>query len=210
MNARVGFAVNQEEVGRIHSEEKLQVCRRGSRKCALCTRMRIVLPHSPNQRWTLDFVSDALTDWCRFRILTVVDDFNHENLVLFADPSLSGHRAARELDRVIAEPGMSKTIVSDNGTEFTSIAILNWVQDTGIDWHYIALRKPRQNGFTESFNRKLRDECSDETLFGTLQDARQTLEEWQEDYNWCRPHSALGNLIPIELLRRRAIDKIAA
>ena len=96
------------------------------------------------------------------------------------------------------------------GTEFTSMAILKWVQETGIDWHYIAPGKPRQNGFIESFNGKLRDECLNETLFGTLRGARKTLEEWQEDYNWRRPHSALGNLTPMEFLQRKAMDKMAA
>jgi putative transposase len=171
----------------------------------------------------LDFVSDALTpshglqanhcravDGRRFRIFAVVDDFSRENLVLVADTSLSGQRVARELDRVIAERGMPKTIVSDNGTEFTSMAILKWVQDTGINWHYIAPGKPQQNGFIESFNGKLRDECLNETLFGTLGEARGTLEEWQEDYNWCRPHSALGNLTPMEFLQRKVMDKMAA
>ncbi len=118
---------------------------------------------------------------------------------------------------------MPKTIVSDNGTEFTSMAILKWVQETAVDWHYIAPHshtcfacvavqrdKPQQNGFIESFNGKLRDECLNETLFGTLADARHTLEEWQEDYNWCRPHSALGNLTPMEFLQRRTMDKMAA
>ena len=115
-----------------------------------------MLPDGPNQRWSLDFVSGALTDGRRFRILAVVDDFSRENLMLVADTSLSGHRVSRELDRIIAERGMPRTIVSDNGTEFTSMAILKWVQNTGIDWHYIAPGKPQQNGFIESFNGKLR------------------------------------------------------
>jgi putative transposase len=170
----------------------------------------MVLPDSPNQRWSLDFVSDALTDGRRFRILAVVDDFSRENLVLVADTSLSGHRVARELDKVIAERGMPKTIVWDNGTEFSSMAILKRVQDTNIDWHYIAPGKPQQNGFMMRFNGKLRDECLNETLFGTLRDARKTLEEWHEDYNWRRPHSALGNLTPMEFLQRKAMDKMAA
>ncbi|NYI26346.1 putative transposase [Sulfitobacter geojensis] len=210
MIAREGFEVNHKKVRRIYREEKLQVRRRGGRKRALGTRKPMALPDGPNQRWSLDFVSDALTDGRRFRILAVVDDFSRENLVLVADTSLSGQRVTRELDQIIAERGMPKTIVSDNGTEFTSMAILKWVQDTGIDWHYIAPGKPQQNGFIESFNGKLRDECLNETLFGTLGDARETLEEWQQDYNWRRPHSALENLTPMEFLRRKAMDKMAA
>ena len=147
MIAREGFEVNHKKVRRIYREEKLQVRRRGGRKRALGTRKPIVLPDGPNQRWLLDFVSDALTDGRRFRILAVVDDFSRENLVLVADTSLSGQRVARELDQVIAERGMPKTTVSDNGTEFTRMAILKWVQDRGIDWHYIALGKPRHIGF---------------------------------------------------------------
>ena len=96
------------------------------------------------------------------------------------------------------------------GTEFTSMAILKWVQDTGIDRHFIAPGKPRQNGFIERFNGKLRDECHNETLFGTLGEAGKTLEEWQEDYTWRRPHSALGNLTPMEFSQRKATDKMAA
>jgi putative transposase len=114
MISREGFEVNHKKVRRIYREEKLQVRRRGGRKRALGTRKPMVLPDGPNQRWSLDFVSDALTDGRRFRILAVVDDFSRENLVLVADTSLSGHRVARELDKVIAERGMPKTIVSDN------------------------------------------------------------------------------------------------
>ena len=112
--AREGF-----EVRRIYTEEKLQVRRRGVRKRALGTRKPMVLPDGANQRWSLDFVSDALTDGRRFRVLAVVDDYSRENLVLIADTLLSGQRVVRELDRVIAERGMPTTIVSDNGTEFT-------------------------------------------------------------------------------------------
>ena len=202
--------MNHKEVRRIYREEKLQVRRRGDRKRALGTREPMVLPNGPNPRWSLDFVSDALTDGRRFRILAVVDDFSRENLVLVADTSLSGLRVTRELDRVIAERGMPTTIVSDNGTEFTSMAILQWVQKIDIDWHYIAPGKLQQNGFIESFNGKLRDECLNETLFGTLCVARKTLGEWQEDYNWRRQHPALGNLTLMEFLQRKAMDKMAA
>jgi putative transposase len=139
MIAREGFVVNHKKFRRIYTEEKLQVRRRDGRKRALGTRKPMVLPDGPNQRWSLDFMSDALTDGRRFHILAVVDDFNRENLVLVAYTSLSGHRVARELERIIAERGQPQIIVSDNGTEFTSMAILKWGQETGIDWHYIAL-----------------------------------------------------------------------
>jgi len=210
MVEREGHMVNHKKLRRIYTEEKLQVRRRGGRKRALGTRRPMVLPDGPNQRWSLDFVSDAFTDGRRFRILTVVDDFTRENLALIADTSLSGLRVTRELDQVIAERGMPGTIVSDNGTEFTSMAILRWVQDTGIDWHYTAPGKPTQNAFIESFNGKLRDECLNETLFTSLADAKGTLEAWQEDYNTHRPHSALGNLTPLEFAEKMNMDKLAA
>jgi putative transposase len=164
----------------------------------------------PNQRWSLDFVNDAFTDGRRFRILTVIDDFTRENIGLVADISLSGQRVARELGQIIADRGMPRTIVSDNGTEFTSMAILKWVQDTGVDWHYIAPGKPQQNGFIESFNGKLRDECLNENLFSSLSDAREVLEIWRLDYNCQRPHSALGNLTPKEFAEKKTMDKLAA
>jgi putative transposase len=88
--------------------------------------------------------------------------------------------------------------------------ILKWVQETDVDWSYIAPGKPQQNGFIENFKDKLRDECLNEVLFGTLADARHALEEWKEDYNWCRPHSELGNLTPMEFLQRTTKDKMAA
>ena len=210
MVEREGHMVNHKKLRRIYAEEKLQVRRRGGRKRALGTRKPMVLPDDPNQRWSLDFVSDAFTDGRRFRILTVVDDFTRENLALVADTSLSGQRVTRELDQIIAERGMPGTIVSDNGTEFTSMAILKWVQNTGIDWHYIAPGKPTQNAFIESFNGKLRDECLNETLFSSLADAKETLEAWQEDYNHHRPHSSLENLTPMEFAQKMSMDKLAA
>ena len=131
-------------------------------------------------------------------------------VALLADTSLSGQRVTRELDRLIAERGAPGTIVSDNGTEFTSMAMLSWVQETGIDWHYIAPGKPTQNAFIESFNGKLRDERLNERLFSSLAEARETLDEWQEDYNTHRPHSALGNLTPKEFAKKTTMDELAA
>lgn len=193
---REGVRVNHKKLRRLYREEGLQVRRRGGRKRALGTRAPLTLPQGPNQRWSLDFVSDAFTDSRRFRILTVVDDFTRECLALVADTSLSGARVARELDAVIARRGKPERIVSDNGTELTSMAILQWCVDRKVEWHYIAPGKPTQNAFIESFNGRLRDELLNETLFASLHQARAELAAWRHDYNTVRPHSAVGNLPP--------------
>ena len=119
--SREGLHMNQKKLRRLYREEGLQVRKRGGRKRALGTRRPIQLPQGPNQRWSLDFVSDALADSRRFRILCVVDDFTRECLGLVADTSLSGTRVARELDAIISRRGKPLTVVSDNGTELTSI-----------------------------------------------------------------------------------------
>ena len=174
------------------------VRRRGGRKRAMGTRAPIALPLGPNERWSLDFVSDQLLDGRRFRILAVVDDCTRECLALVADTSLSGVRVARELDRLIVERAKPTSIVSDNGTELTSNAILIWADVNHIDWHYIAPGKPTQNAFIESFNGRLRDELLNETLFASLPHARAALERWRTDYNLNRPHSRLGWLTPAD------------
>jgi putative transposase len=193
---REGQMVNKKRVQRIYREERLTVRRRGGRKRAIGTRRPMETPHMANQRWSLDFVSDQMTDGRRFRILAVVDDCTRECLGLVADTSLSGLRVARELDNIVRERGRPATIVSDNGTELTSNALLNWADQTGVDWYYIAPGKPQQNGFIESFNGRLRDELLNETLFRSLSHARAMLEAWRWDYNEARPHSKLGWMTP--------------
>ncbi len=200
--SREGVHVNHKKLRRLY--KRLQVRRRGGRKRALGTRAPMVLPQGPNQRWSLDFVSDTLTDGRRFRILAMVDDYTREYLCLVADTSLSGLRVVRELDALIARRGRPLGCVSDNGTELTSMAILRWSQTSGVDWHYIAPGKPTQNAFIESFNGRLRDELLNETLFTSLAHARAALEEWRRDYNTERPHSALGNLTPVAYAARNA------
>ncbi|ABS69227.1 Integrase catalytic region [Xanthobacter versatilis] len=210
MLRRQGIVMNQKKLRRLYREEKLQVRRRGGRKRALGTRRPILVPDRVNVRWSLDFVSDAFTDGRRFRVLAVVDDFSRECLALVADTSLSGLRVTRELDALLAIRGRPATIVSDNGTELTSMAILKWCQQTGVEWHYIAPGKPMQNGFVESFNGRFRDECLNETLFSSLAQARAAIAAWKEDYNMNRPHSALGHRSPAEFAATIALEIQAA
>jgi len=203
---REGVAVNHKKLFRIYREERLVVKKRGGRKRALGMRAPMAIPQGADQRWSLDFVSDALADGRRFRVLAIVDDFTRECLALVADTSLSGTRVARELDAVIAVRGQPAMIVSDNGTELTSMAILRWQQETGVAWHYIAPGKPMQNGFVESFNGRLRDECLNETAFRSLAHARELIREWRDDYNGRRPHTSLGGLTPNEFATRSNQD----
>jgi putative transposase len=199
---REGVVLNTKKLYRLYREERLMVRKRGGRKRALGTRAPMAIPQDANQRWSLDFVSDALACSRRFRILTVVDDFSRECLALVVDNSLSGVRVARELDRIVEIRGRSCMIVSDNGTELTSRAILAWQQEHRVEWHYIAPGKPTQNGFIESFNGRLRDECLNEHLFTSLPEARRIIEAWRIDYNTRRPHSSLDGLTPAEFAAR--------
>jgi len=203
---RDGFTVNHKKLFRIYREECLVVRKRGGRKRALGTRTPAAVPQDRNHRWSLDFVSDTFADGRRFRVLVIVDDFTRECLALVADTSLSGHRVVRGLDGLIAQRGKPAMVISDNGTELTSTAILRWQQERGIDWHYIAPGKPMQNGFVESFNGRLRDELLNETMFRSLAHAREVLSDWRNDYNGERPHTSLNGLTPNEFARRSASD----
>jgi putative transposase len=131
-----------------------------------------------------------------FGFLTIVDDFTRECLALIADTSLSGLRVVRALDALVAVRGCPAMCVSDNGTELTSMAVLRWSQEPRVAWHYIAPGKPQQNAFADSFIGRLRDELLNETLFSSLNHAREALAIWKNDYNTIRPHSSVGNLPP--------------
>ncbi len=206
MLAREGTKLNRKKLYRLYKEERLTVRKRGGRKRALGTRAPMLIPQKSNERWSLDFASDALSDSRRFRVLCVVDDFNRECLALVPANSLPGSRVARELDQLIEMRGAPSMIVSDNGTELTSNAILGWAEARRVEWHYIAPGKPMQNGFAESFIGRFRDECLNEHLFASLKEARQIIEERKSDYNGKRPHTSLGGLTPIEFATRSQSD----
>jgi len=139
----------------------------------------MLLPSGPSKRWSLDFVADRLGINRRFRILAVIDEETRECPALVADTALSGGRVARELDAVIRLYGKPDLVVSDNGTELTSRAILEWQNESGVGWHYVAPRKPQQNGFIESFRARLRDELLNEEVFDTLGAAMKALALWR-------------------------------
>lgn len=185
-----GEQVNHKRVQRLYKEAGLKVIKRGGRKKALGSRLVKIAPQRANQRWSIDFVSDALYDGRRIRLFTVVDDFTRECLKIIVDRSINGQRVAKELSQLVLECGIPEEIISDNGTEFTSNAILSWAYEQRLCWKYIEPGKPIQNAFIESFNGKLRDECLNENWFTSLNDARRVINSWQLDYNKNRPHTA--------------------
>lgn len=163
--SREGRDVNWKKLYRIYREERPTVRKRGGRKRPSGTPAPIAIPQEANQRWSLDFVSDALVDGHRFRIPCVIDDFSHECLATITDTSISGERVARELDVIAERRGYPCMVVSDNGMELTSNAILTWQEDRGVKWHYIAPAKPPLSAIVNN-----RLPCSDaERLRGELQ-----------------------------------------
>jgi putative transposase len=201
---REGTVMNHKKLRRLYREEQLQVRRRKGRNRAVAERVPMVLPEGPNQRWSMDFVSDAFTSGRCFRVFAVVDDFSRECLCLVADTSIPGLRVVRELAAIAAERGRPLACVSDNGPELTSLKVLAWAQEQGVAWRYIDPGNPRQNAFIESFNGRLRDESLNETLFTSLIQAQAMLAAWKDDYNTARPHSRLGWLTPAEFAHNSA------
>lgn len=193
---REGIAINRKKTQRLYREEGLTVRRRRGRRRAVGTRAPAPVLALPNQRWSLDFVHDQFATGRRFRVLNIVDDVTRECLAAVVDTSISGRRVVRALKDLIADRGKPRMIVSDNGTELTSNAVLQWCGEAKVEWHYIAPGRPMQNGYVESFNGRMRDELLNETLFLTLGQARDIVAEWVEDYNIERPHSSLGYATP--------------
>lgn len=192
-----GWSVNRKKTQRLYREEGLAVRRRKSRRRIAVARTPIPKPEAPNSRWSTDFVHDQLASGSRFRVLTIIDDVTKECLAAVPDTSLTGKRVVREFAALITRRGRPGIIVSDNGTEFTSSAVLAFTQAAGLDWRYIAPGKPTQNAFAESFQGRMRDECLNEHLFFSMNHARAVIAGWVEDYNTARPHSAIGYMTPV-------------
>lgn len=195
---REGWTVNHKRVYRIYCAEGLAVRRRKRKRIGAVERQPLTIPTRRNERWSMDFVSDALTDGRRFRSLNIVDDYNRECLAAEVDTSIPGARVVRVLEQLGERRGLPQVLVTDNGPEFAGQALDMWAYEQGVKLPFIEPGKPAQNAFIESFNGKMRDECLNEHWFGTLGEARQTIEAWRRDYNEVRPHSALGNRTPIE------------
>jgi putative transposase len=158
----------------------------------------------------MDFVSDRLADGRWFRIFTVVDQYTRECLCVHAERSQTGKKVAEQLSRILARQGAPESITSDNGSEFVGKAMKAWSCQNGVKLDFIRPGKPVENGFLESFNGRLRDECLNVEIFFDVEDARRKLERWQADFNHTRPHSSLDDRTPAEFRTAAAVDQLFA
>ena len=194
---REGFAVNRKRVHRIYRAEGLAVRRRRRKRVAI-PRQPMPTPQRVNERWSMDYVHDALGNGRTFRCLNIVDDHSRESLAIEVDTSLPGSRVIRVLEQLADLRGLPHGIVVDNGPEFAGQALDVWAHERGVALDFIRPGKPVENAFIESFNGRFRDECLNEHWFKSLDDARDEIERWRQDYNEVRPHSSLGDRTPNE------------
>ena len=194
---RDGWRVNAKRIYRLYTEEGLIVRTKIRRRAARRHRVPLAVATTTNQRWSMDFMSERGADGRWFRILTVVDQFTRECLCLLADQSLTGEKVAQALEPIVTQRGAPRSITVDNGSEFASRVMDAWAYRHGIQLDFIRPGKPVENGFIESFNGRLRDECLNVEVFFTLEDVREKLMRWREDYNYQRPHSSLQDKTPV-------------
>jgi putative transposase len=202
---REGWHVKAKRIYRLYREEELIVRTKQRRKLARRQRVvTIAMAVRPNQRWSMDFVSDKLADGRSFRILTVVDQFTRECVALQADRSMTGRKVAEVLEGVREERSLPESITVDNGSEFSGRALEAWAMANDVQLCFIRPGRPVENGFIESFNGRLRDECLNVEWFSSLDDARQKLAKFRAHYNHYRPHSSLADRTPAAFAQQMA------
>lgn len=195
--ANRGYGWNHKRIYRVYCALGLNQPRRTKRKLPVREPVPLVVPQGPNQVWSADFMSDALYQGSKFRLLTVIDDFNREAVAIEVDTSLRSERLVRVFERLKTERGLPDMLRVDNGPEFLGQVFVNWCQANGIFINYIEPGKPNQNAYIERFNRSLRNEVLDLYLFRNLAQVREVVSQWRRQYNEDRPHDALGGLPPV-------------
>jgi putative transposase len=195
---REGLVINHKRTERLYHEEGLALRRKRRRKGTAGLRVMMPSPQRPNQRWSMDFVTDSIVTGRRFRALAIVDDYSRECPVIEVDTSLGGTRVVSVLERLAETRGLPNVITTDNGPEFTGRALDEWAYRKGVHLNFIRPGKPIENAYAESFIGRLRDECLNENWFMNLKHARDIIEYWRKDYNEVRPHSSLNGMAPME------------
>jgi putative transposase len=202
---REGWDVNHKRVYRLYREEGLKLGKRRRRARAHIERVPLPQPTKVDERYSMDFMRDTLADGRVFRTLNIVDDYTRECLAIEVDTSLPGARVVRVLERLAATGRQPLHLVVDNGPEFASKAVRQWVAKRGICLRFIDPGKPMQNGYIESFNGKFRDECLSQHWFISLDEARRVSEDWRMDYNERRPHQSLQYKTPVEFAKESSL-----
>jgi putative transposase len=193
---REGHSMSFGRAHRLWRQAGLQLPKKRPRKRVATSRPRPKAPTGPNQVWSYDFVFDACANGQQLKCLTITDEFTKEGLAIEVDGRIRSARVIEVLSRLVSERGAPKYLRSDNGPEFVSRALLKWIADQGIETALIEPGKPWQNGASESFNGKFRDECLSLEWFRSRAEAKVVIENWRRHYNQVRPHSSLGYLTP--------------
>ncbi len=198
MLKREYLVVNHKRTERIYREEGLALMRKRRRKGAAMVRVSLPAAERPNQRWSMDFVTDSIVTGRRFRALVIIDQYSRECPVIEVDTSLGGRRVVGVLERLAVTRGLPEVITIDNGPEFAGRALDEWAYRKGVKLNFIRPGKPVENAFAESFIGRLRDECLNTNWFMNLKHARDIIKDWRIDYNQIRPHSSLKGRTPME------------
>jgi putative transposase len=196
MILRDGEKVSISRFYRLYRGLELSLRKRPRRRIKRLPRGPRLPSTSPNERWSMDFVFDTLVDGRPMRMLVVVDDCTRECLAIEVGDVVTSERVVRVLDRLVDQRSLPKSIVVDNGPEFTAVRTLRWSAQRNVVLDFIQPGKPTQNAYVESFNGRLRDECLTQHDFLSLQHAEDLLDDWRQDYNRVRPHSSLGGRSP--------------
>jgi putative transposase len=199
-----GKSWNHKRVRRVYRQMKLNIRRRAKKRLPERVKQPLTIPAAANHTWSIDFMSDALTDGRKFRLLNVIDDYNRESLAIEVDTSLPSLRVQRVLNKLINERSKPSVIRVDNGPEFISHILQQWCADNKIILQYIQPGRPMQNAYIERNNGSIRRELLNTFLFDSLAEVRVMTEEWRNDYNLERPHKALKYLSPAKYAEQKA------
>lgn len=198
-----GLVINPKRTYRLYQEEGLQLRKRRKKKLDR-PRQPLAVPLGADIRWSMDFVSDQLSNGRRFRVLNVKDDYSKELIGQLVAFSITGAMVGRFLDQLIERRSSPDQITCDNGTEFTSKAMFFWQKASGVKLAFIQPGKPTQNAFVESLNGRFRQECLNQHWFRSLEEAREIIDAWRHHYNHERPHSTLKYMTPVAFANRAA------
>ena len=196
-----GFGWNHKRIYRIYRELELNLRIKPRRRIKRDKPDALSVPLAPNQVWSIDFMSDSLTDGRTIRTFNVLDDYNREGLGIEVDQSLPSARVIKALERIMEWRGKPDAIRCDNGPEYVSQSLVNWANEHQITLMYIQPGKPTQNAYIERFNRTVRHEWLDMNLFESIEHAQHLATDWLWKYNNERPNSAIGGIPPRQLLK---------